>query len=60
MPFLASGSLLSLSELPVQAARAVPRAFHFWLFVMVVVSCWLVVRLRASRRAMAACGAEKP
>jgi hypothetical protein len=52
MPFYASGSLLSIAELPVQAARAVPRAFHFWLFVTTLVGCWLVVRLRASRRAM--------
>jgi hypothetical protein len=53
MPFYASGSLLSLSELPVQAARAVPRAFYFWLFVSVLVTLWLVVHLRASRRLIA-------
>lgn len=52
-PLFASGSLLSLAELPVEIARAVPRAFHFWLFVGVVVSLWLVVRLFAVRRAMA-------
>ena len=54
MPFYAPGSLLSLSELPDAAARAVPRAFHFWLFVSVLVSVWLSVRLWAARKRMAA------
>jgi hypothetical protein len=31
----------------------VPRAFHFWLFVAVIATLWLVVRLRAARKAMA-------
>ncbi len=53
-PFYAAGSLLSLAELPPAAARAVPRAFHFWLFVAVLVTVWLAVRLRATRQAMAA------
>lgn len=53
MPFYASSTLLSLAELPTQAARAIPRAFYFWLFVAVLVTLWLIVRLRASRQAMA-------
>ena len=53
MPFYAAGTLLSLADLPASAARAVPRAFHFWLFVTVLVMGWLVVRLWAMRRAMA-------
>ncbi len=53
LPVYASGTLLSLAELPEQAARAVPRAFHFWLFVAVLVAGWLVVRLWAARQAMA-------
>lgn len=53
LPVYASGTLLSLSELPEQAARAVPRAFHFWLFVAVLVAIWLGVRLWAVRKAMA-------
>lgn len=53
MPFYASGTLLSLAELPAQAARAVPRAFHFWLFVDVVMMLWLIKRLWAARQAMA-------
>ena len=53
LPVYASGTLLSLAELPEQAARAVPRAFHFWLFVAVLVAIWLGVRLWAVRKAMA-------
>ena len=53
MPFYASGTLLSIAELPEQAVRAVPRAFHFWLLVAVLVAGWLVSRLRAQRQAMA-------
>jgi hypothetical protein len=53
MPFYAAETLLSIAVLPPQADRAVPRAFHFWLFVSVLVTLWLVVRLRASRRSMA-------
>lgn len=53
MPFYAAATLLSLAELPLEAARAIPRAFHFWLFVSVLVTLWLVVRLRASRKLIA-------
>lgn len=60
MPLFASGSLLSLSELPFQAARAVPRAFYFWLFVGVLVNAWLVVRLWRSRQEMARSVLEAP
>jgi len=54
VPFYASGSLLSLAELPKEVARAIPRAFQFWLFVAVVVTLWQIVRLHAARKAMAA------
>ena len=54
MPFYAAKTLLSLAELPPAAARAVPRAFHFWLLVTMLVVLWLAARLRATRRAMAA------
>lgn len=54
MPFYAVGSLLSIAELPVEAARAVPRSFHFWLLVQLLVTGWLVGRLFVTRRAMAA------
>jgi hypothetical protein len=53
LPAYAAGSLLSLAELPEGLARAVPRAFQFWLLVSILVSVWLVVKLRASRKAMA-------
>jgi len=53
LPFYAAGTLLSLAELPVHAVRAVPRAFHFWLFVGVLVSLWLLARLWFTRRTMA-------
>lgn len=53
MPFYASGSLLSLSELPVEIARAVPRAFHFWLAVTLLVTAWLALKLRKTRKTRA-------
>jgi hypothetical protein len=53
MPFYASETLLSIAILPPQAARAVPRAFHFWLFVSMLVTLWLIIRLRASRQLIA-------
>ena len=53
MPFYAAGSLLSITELPVAVARAVPRAFYFWLFVGGLSALWSIARLRASRVAMA-------
>jgi hypothetical protein len=60
LPFYAPGTLLSLAELPAQAARAVPRAFYFWLFVLVLVTLWLVVRLWAHRKALAMSGFAGP
>lgn len=54
MPFYASGTLLSLAELPAEAARAVPRAFYFWLAVSLLVAVWLVARLFAARKELAA------
>lgn len=50
LPVYASGSLLSLSELPPEIARAVPRAFMFWLFVTTVACLWRIGRLWVSRR----------
>lgn len=54
MPFYASGTLLSISELPAEAVRAVPRAFYFWLVVAVLAACRLTVSLWKSRRTLAA------
>ncbi|MGC4016235.1 MAG: hypothetical protein QM755_17190 [Luteolibacter sp.] len=53
LPLYASGSLLSIAELPVGISRAVPRAFHFWLLVMTIVAVWQAFRLAATRAAMA-------
>ena len=53
LPFYAVGTLLPLAELPAAAARAVPRAFYFWLAVGGLTTLWLAGRLWASRRAMA-------
>jgi hypothetical protein len=52
MPFYAAGSLLPIAELPADAARAVPRAFQFWLLVSAITAVWLLVRLKHARRIM--------
>jgi hypothetical protein len=53
-PFYASSTLLSLADFPPEVARAIPRAFHFWLMVGGIVAIWLALRLHAARSAMAA------
>ena len=53
LPVYAAGTLLSIAELPEQAARAIPRAFYFWLLVSTLIMCWLTVRLWTTRRAIA-------
>lgn len=53
MPFYAAASHLSLAELPVEAARAVPRAFHFWLLVWWVATPWFTAQLWSRRREIA-------
>lgn len=52
-PIFASGTLLSINELPVSLAKAVPRAFYFWQLISFFVSGWLVIRLRAARQEIA-------
>ena len=52
-PVYASASLLSISELPLNLARSVPRAFCFWQLVSLFVSFYLVVQLRRSRKSIA-------
>ena len=52
-PVYASATLLSINEMPADLARAVPRAFYFWQAVSVLVTIWLVKRLRAARKAIA-------
>ncbi len=53
LPFFATGSSLNLAELPVHAARAMPRAFAFWLLAGSIVAVWSVVRLRQFHVVMA-------
>lgn len=53
LPVYAAGSLLPISEPPVEIARAIPRAFHFWLVSATLTMAWLALRLRASRKAIA-------
>lgn len=51
-PFYASGTLLSLSELPIEASRAVPRAFHFYLFVSSFFIVWIISRVRIHQKSL--------
>lgn len=53
MPFYAATALIPISEVPVEASRAIPRAFYFWLMVGCITSIWLAVQLFAKRRMMA-------
>ncbi|HEX8312123.1 MAG TPA: hypothetical protein VF614_12445, partial [Chthoniobacteraceae bacterium] len=53
-PFYAVGTLLSIAELPPEVARAVPRAFYFWLAISLLACAWLLLNLWTSRKAMAA------
>lgn len=53
-PLYAVGALLPMAELPAEAARAVPRAFQFWLFVGGLAALRSSWNLWKSRRGMAA------
>ncbi len=53
LPVYAAGTLLPIADIPAQVARAIPRAFYFWLMVGALVMMWLVARLWSARRAMA-------
>ena len=53
LPVYAAGALLSIAEIPEQAARAIPRAFYFWLLVSTLVMLWFTARLWSTRRAIA-------
>jgi hypothetical protein len=53
MPFYAATALIPISETPLEASRAIPRAFYFWLMVGCIAGSWLVVQLFVKRRAMA-------
>lgn len=53
LPVGAAASLIQMVELPVEIARAVPRAFYFWLGVIALLALHLSFRLWMSRRNMA-------
>jgi hypothetical protein len=52
-PFYSMGSLLPMAELPAEAARAVPRAFYFWLLVSGLAALRFSFRLWKTRREVA-------
>ena len=52
-PVYASATLLSITELPANLARSVPRAFYFWQAVSLLVALWLIGRLWSARKAIA-------
>ena len=52
-PVYASATLLSITELPANLARSVPRAFYFWQAVSLLVTLWLISRLWSARKAIA-------
>jgi hypothetical protein len=52
-PAYAAATLLSITELPANLARSIPRAFYFWQAVAVLVALWLIVRLHGARKSIA-------
>ncbi len=52
-PLYASATLLSISELPQNLARSLPRAFYFWQTVSAISTVWLIIRLRIARKLIA-------
>ena len=54
LPIAASAALIGMVELPLEIARAVPRAFYFWLTVLAVAAIRLSYGLWKARRATAA------
>lgn len=59
-PAYASATLLPISDVPLEIARAVPRAFWFWQGVGAIATLWLVSALVRSRRAIARSTAAEP
>lgn len=52
-PVYAAATLLTIHELPANLARSVPRAFYFWQAVSLLVTLWLIGRLRSARKSIA-------
>jgi hypothetical protein len=58
-PVYAAATLLTIHELPANLARSVPRAFYFWQAVSLLVTLWLIGRLRGARKAIAGSALER-
>jgi hypothetical protein len=52
-PVYATATLLSITELPADLARSIPRAFYFWQGMSVLVTFWLIYRLHSTRKLIA-------
>jgi hypothetical protein len=52
-PLFAPGATLPMADLPEEAFKAVPRAFWFFQFVMLLAALWLAIDLWKRRRAIA-------
>lgn len=59
-PIYAAATLLPIAELPASLALSVPRAFYFWQAVSMLVTIWLVARLRSARKSIAASAEVRP
>jgi len=55
-PIYAAATLLTINEFPANLARSVPRAFYFWQTVSLLVTLWLITRLRSARKSIAGGG----
>lgn len=53
-PIYAAMSQLTLTDLGVNLIRSLPRAFYFWQGVHLLVGIWLSLRLRSTRKLIAA------
>ena len=60
LPVYASASLLTISELPLYIARAVPSAFQFWLVISLLLAGWLSFSLWGARKRIAAASSNPP
>lgn len=52
-PLFAPGATLPMADLPEEVFKAVPRAFWFFQFVMLLAALWLAIDLWKRRRAIA-------
>jgi hypothetical protein len=57
-PAYASATLLSITELSPNLARALPKAFYFWQAIFAITAISLIVRLRSARKSIAESASE--